>query len=392
MAVTSPAEAIAPTDGSDVRTATGLMRSGTGAAWVVVQEDGTLVRAAPDGVVETLIAADRGASPSDDPSGTGASGVERSVMVTALTARVGDETYSPFPELHLGELDVTSPSDRRHKFVLVNPTEEPVRIEAAGTTCGCLAVDARPEIIEPHSAAVIPLRIEFNLLEAKGELDQTVTVTLGGGSSVRVRVRASVFGRVGVIPEVLNLGVLDGTPWSGRVAVVSPTHREITVEPVELPDGVALVASELAPGGAIELTFSGTADAFSRRGGRQFRSGLLRVTGGGRFEQFVPVNFAASRRAWLVVEPASYYAGPVAPGAKFYFDAGTPDGRELRAAVLPGGRVEFISRPKPNVLRVWVRAPAEPGPFAFDALLNDGQRTVRVPVAGTVRPEIRSDS
>lgn len=118
---------------------------------------------------------------------------------------------------------VTRGADVRHRIAIHNPFGEPITLQSAKSTCGCVTPELSTNVLQPNETGSLELRL--NTVKFTGHKNPTIDVVLsfGGGNkaTVRIPVRAYIRGDVSTSEDVVDFGVVGAGQTATRTMTVT---------------------------------------------------------------------------------------------------------------------------------------------------------------------------
>ena len=112
-----------------------------------------------------------------------------------------------------------------HRFVLRNPFQEPIRIEAitSGCTCTTIDFDEDKSILKTYEEAVITTRLRGDMFE--GPRNSTITVSLDKPSrtEIQLHLRGEIRSDLNIVPNFIDFGNVELEKGSTRTLTVTYT-------------------------------------------------------------------------------------------------------------------------------------------------------------------------
>lgn len=289
---------------------------------------------------------------------------------------------------------VTRGADARHRIAITNPFGEPITLQSAKSTCGCVTPELSTNVLQPNETGHLELRL--NTVKFTGHKNPTIDVVLsfgaGAKSTVRIPVHAYIRGDVSASEDVVDFGVVGAGQTAARTLTVT-YHGSA-------PWRITGVRNN-GEGVTVEI-----ADPVRTSQGTVYK---LHVTLGsdlpvGTFERSLVVLTEEPARSYLTmrvraaIEPKIVVANPVIqlgavePGAKMTTRL-IVRGREpfsLEAVQGTGGMatadLSKMSDKSVHVVPLTITVPSVPGRFTEDVLIKVAGETT--PLACRVEGEV----
>lgn len=199
-------------------------------------------------------------------------------------------------EVHEGEL-------AKWQFVIINPSADPLLLDRAKPTCGCIVGDV-PRIVAPKSNATITF--EMKTSDMSGRISKSATLIWGSDEipNTELALTCTVIRPYIVKPERAVLQGLHGTPIAGEFDVIwqaGPVADRAFVENI--------AQDHVSVDGPVSADASGARFTVRLRAPRSERPVVLRdvvtiVLEGRGWERRIRVPVLVRHRAFVELEPS----------------------------------------------------------------------------------------
>ena len=208
-----------------------------------------------------------------------------------------------------------------HRFTLVNPFQEPIRIVAITSSCVCTTIDfdeQNPIVLQTYEKTDIPVRLRADMFDGLRNATITVSLDQPNRSAIQLNIRGEIRKDLNISPNFLDFGTLELGKGLTRSLIVTYTGTNTQWRIADIKCENELIRAEIIADPAMvgRKVFKVNVFLDKSAPNGMINCHLILVSNDAQNRQEIPIPVRAKIGTAIDVSPPAVSFGVLPPGRK----------------------------------------------------------------------------